>query len=147
MHELSIAHAVVSTVREALPGRTVLQVRLRIGVLAGVVPEALGFAWDIATTGTALAGSTLDIRREPLDGRCLDCDAASQHDRPPPLTCPQCGGRVLPVDAAAARLMEVESVEVDDEMPCGATDPGAGHDLGADVAGQQPAPAGQGRRG
>ena len=142
MHELSMAHAIVSTVAQALPGRTVLRVQLRVGVLAGVVPEALGFAWDIATSGTALAGSVLDIRREPLDGRCLDCDAASSHERPPPLACPACGGRVLPVDAAAARVLEVESVEVDDEMPSPASDPD-----GQDGVRSGPAPAGEGRRG
>jgi hydrogenase nickel incorporation protein HypA/HybF len=117
MHELSLAHAVVSTVSDALPGRTVLSVRLRIGVLSGVVPEALAFGWELATSGTALAGATLQVVREPLPGRCLDCDAESVHERPPPLTCPHCGGRVLPVDAAAARALEVESVEVDDEPP------------------------------
>jgi len=124
MHELSIAHAAVTTVEQALPGRTVLRVRLRVGVLAGVVPEALGFAWDVATAGTALAGSALDVVREPLAGRCLDCGAASDHDRPPPLACPDCGGRVLPTDVAAGRALEVESVEVDDETPAAAADPG-----------------------
>lgn len=115
MHELSIAHSVVSTVREALPDRRVLGVQLKVGVLAGVVPEALIFAWDIATSGTPLAGSELRIEREPLAGRCLDCDARSAHERPPPLACPECGGRVLPEDLAAARAMEVVSVEIDDE--------------------------------
>lgn len=115
MHELSIAHAVVRTVTDAVPGRTVLGVRLRVGLLAGVVPEALGFAWDVATAGTGLAGSALRVDRDPLVGRCLDCDAVAGHDRPPPLSCPACGGRALPVDAAAARALEVVSVEVDDD--------------------------------
>jgi hydrogenase nickel incorporation protein HypA/HybF len=123
VHELSIAHSVVSTVRHAVPERRVLAVRLRIGMLAGVVPEALGFGWELATAGTELAGSRLDVEREPLPGRCLDCDAPSDHHRPPPLACPACGGRVLPVDAAAARVMEVASVEVDDETPFLPTSP------------------------
>jgi hydrogenase nickel incorporation protein HypA/HybF len=152
MHELSIAQAVVSTVRDALPGRRVLSVKLRIGVLAGVVPQALGFAWDLATSGTSLAGSALMVEREPLPGRCLDCDALSSHDRPPPLTCPQCGGRVLPVDAAAGRVMEVASVEVDDdEAPSSATGTGLGsgnRDVGErpGAACGGPTRAGEGRR-
>jgi hydrogenase nickel incorporation protein HypA/HybF len=117
MHELSIAASIVSTVGEALPGRKVLAVQLRIGLLAGIVPEALDFAWDVVTCDTQLAGSALRVERPPLAGRCLDCDARSAHERPPPLACPECGGRVLPDDLSAARAMEVVSVEIDDEEP------------------------------
>lgn len=115
MHELSIAHAVVGTVADALPGRRVLRVQLRAGVLSGVVPEALAFAWDVATAGTSLAGSVLDVRRVALEGVCADCGATSSHAAPPPLRCPGCGGRVLPSDSAQARLLEVGEVEIDDE--------------------------------
>jgi hydrogenase nickel incorporation protein HypA/HybF len=125
MHELSVAHAVVATVTEALPGRTVLGVRLRIGVLAGTVPQALDFAWEIATAGTPLAGSALHLEREPVAVRCLDCAAGSDQDGPPPWRCPACGGRVLPLDATAGRAMEVVSVEVDDE-PAGTGEPRIG---------------------
>ncbi len=58
MHELSIAHAVVSTVLQALPESKprVTEVSLRIGRLSGVVPQALHFAYDVATADTPSGG-------------------------------------------------------------------------------------------
>ena len=121
MHELSIAHAIVGTVADAVPGRRVERVRLQVGMLAGVVPEALQFGWEVATGGTLLEGSVLEVERVPLDAVCLDCQVPSAHASPPPLTCPACGGRALPV--GDGRTMEVLSVDVSDDAaaPAGGT--------------------------
>jgi hydrogenase nickel incorporation protein HypA/HybF len=74
MHELSVAHAVVSTVVDALPSpdTRVLQVRLRIGELSGIVPQALEFAYDVAAQGTPLEDAALVIERSPI---VIDCPA------------------------------------------------------------------------
>jgi hydrogenase nickel incorporation protein HypB len=81
MHELSIAHAVVRTVSDALPDPQVrvTSVRLRIGVLSGVVPQALQFAYEVATDATPLAGSELLV-----------------DDLPAVINCPTCGHQELP---------------------------------------------------
>jgi hydrogenase nickel incorporation protein HypA/HybF len=75
MHELSVAHAVVSTVVEALPSpdTRVTQVRLRIGELSGIVPQALEFAYDVAAEGTPLADAALVIVRSPVVIACPTC--------------------------------------------------------------------------
>ncbi len=114
MHELSIAHAIVGTVEDAVPGRRVERVRLHVGLLAGVVPEALQFGWEVATSGTLLEGSVLDVDRIPLAAACLECQAPSTHTAPPPLVCPECGGRALPT--GDGREMEISSVDVADEV-------------------------------
>ena len=92
MHELSIAHAVVTTVTDALPDpqARVRSVLLRIGVLSGVVPQALHFAYDVATADTPLAGSTLLIEDLPVVINCPTCgrqELAGIRD----FTCPVCG--------------------------------------------------------
>ncbi len=115
MHELSIAQAVVGTVLDAVPGRRVERVRLAVGLLAGVVPQALTFAWDLAAAATPLEGSVLEVDRVPLEARCLECSAASSHTTAPPLTCPSCGGRALPT--GDGRELQVVSVDVADEVP------------------------------
>ena len=54
----------MDTVTESLaayPGARVLEVRLRVGALAGVVVESLEFCWGIAAEGTALEGSKLVV--------------------------------------------------------------------------------------
>lgn len=54
MHEMSIAMAVVTQVEEAARsgGATaVTSVRLQIGELVGVVPDALAFCFELACAG------------------------------------------------------------------------------------------------
>ena len=65
MHELAIAESVVSSVLERTGERPVSSVRLRVGRLAGVVPDALRFSFELATAGTPLAGAALEIVEEP----------------------------------------------------------------------------------
>lgn len=66
MHELSIASAVVEQVRRHAPaGTTVRQVRLRIGPLRAIDPEAMALAWRAATIGTPFDAS--DLRLDVLE--------------------------------------------------------------------------------
>ena len=61
MHELAITESVVDLVAERTSGRRVVAVHVRVGRLSGVVPDSMAFCFDLATAGTALAGSRLDI--------------------------------------------------------------------------------------
>ncbi len=74
MHELAIAESVVSSVLERTEGRQVSVVRLRVGKLAGVVPDALTFCFELATAGTPLEGASLEIEQEPGRAHCRSCD-------------------------------------------------------------------------
>lgn len=112
MHELSVAESVVRTVAQATAGRSVLSVRLTVGALSGVVPEALGFAWDVATTGTPLAGARLDVDVAPVRVRCRPCAVGADLPEPLPVRCPTCGGR--DVEVVGGRELEIVSAEVDD---------------------------------
>jgi hydrogenase nickel incorporation protein HypA/HybF len=73
MHELAIAENVVSSVLERTGGRTVSVVRLRIGRLSGVVPDALTFCFELATSGTPLESATLEIDQAEARGHCRTC--------------------------------------------------------------------------
>src|SRR5690242_2586488 len=61
LHELSIAQSVVDAVCERAAGRSVHSVRLRVGALTAVVPEAMQFCFDLAVEGTVAEGARLDI--------------------------------------------------------------------------------------
>ncbi len=115
MHELSIATSVVRTVAEVSGGRAVLAVRLRVGVLSGVAPQALGFAWDLAVAGTTLVGSRLDVDLAPVRVECRACGERSDLPEPLPMRCPRCAARE--VDVVGGQELEVVSAEVDDEAP------------------------------
>ena len=73
MHELAIAESVVSSVLERTEGMQVSVVRLRVGKLAGVVPDSLSFCFELATSGTPLAGASLEIEEQPGTAHCRSC--------------------------------------------------------------------------
>jgi hydrogenase nickel incorporation protein HypA/HybF len=95
MHEMSIALAVVGQVEEAARargGEAVESVALRVGELAGVVPDALQFSFGLACEGTVLAGARLMTEHVPGRARCGPCDGAEwPTGMPPELCCPDCG--------------------------------------------------------
>ena len=122
MHELSVAHAVVSTVLSAVPedSTRIRAVRIRVGDLSGVVPAALEFAYEVAVQGTRLADAVLLVERAPVVIRCPECGdqlLADVHS----FVCPGClrpCGQVV-----SGKEIEVLDVTLDDaEQLVGATD-------------------------
>ncbi len=108
MHELSIAESVVEAVLERTADRHVTTVRLQVGRLCGVVPDALMFCFDLATLGTALEGALLQIDSPIGRARCRDCNSDFALDDLI-LLC-DCGS--ADVEVTAGRELQVMSVEV-----------------------------------
>ncbi|MFD5778540.1 hydrogenase maturation nickel metallochaperone HypA [Streptomyces sp. NPDC058220] len=129
MHELSIATAVVAQVEEAVRtngGGRVTSLRLRIGELAGVVPEALRFSFGLASEGTVLAGARLDVDTVPGRARCAGCGRESDVGMPPLLWCDACA---RPLDELlSGRELEIAEVVLAD--PSDAARPVNGDDRG-----------------
>jgi hydrogenase nickel incorporation protein HypA/HybF len=73
MHELSITRSVVAIVAEHAAGRKVTRVRLEIGALSAVMPDAVRFCFGICAADTPLAGAALEIDEIPGLGTCEDC--------------------------------------------------------------------------
>ncbi|MBA2558429.1 MAG: hydrogenase maturation nickel metallochaperone HypA [Propionibacteriales bacterium] len=107
MHELAIAESVVSTVLERAGGRVTF-VRLRVGCLSGVVPDALMFCFELAAAGTTLEGAALEIEEQAGRARCRDCDSDFAM-RDAFLLC-DCGS--ADVELLSGRELQVTSVEV-----------------------------------
>ena len=108
MHELSIAQSVVDAVCERAAGRSVHSVRLRVGALTAVVPDAMRFCFDLAVEGTVAEGARLDIEHRPGSARCRGCGAdVDLVDLI--LLCP-CGSADLEV--TAGRELQIVSMEV-----------------------------------
>lgn len=118
MHELSIAYSLVEMASRAAEDAGVTRVeavRLRLGALAGVVKEALLFSYDVATEGTILAGSRLEIEEVPVALYCPACDAISTLETIQLFCCPRCG--TPSGDIRQGRELELISLEVPDEQP------------------------------
>ena len=73
MHELAVIQSIVEACSDRAGDTRVLRVTLEIGTLACVTPDALHFCYAIASEGTSLEGSELEILRIPARSRCLDC--------------------------------------------------------------------------
>ena len=116
MHELSVAHAIVNTVVTALPespeprGR-ITSVRVAVGALSGVVPQALEFAYDVAAEGTPLADAALRIERMPV---VIDCPACGHQELSgtTDFHCPSCGE--LCGNVVGGKELQVLDVTFDD---------------------------------
>lgn len=120
MHEMSIAMAVVGQVEEAAEAggaRAVTSVRLQIGELAGVVPDALAFCFELACAGTLLEGA--ELVTEPLAARaqCRSCTGDWAVGIPPRLVCPRCG-QATEVELLTGRELQILSVCWEDGPAC-----------------------------
>lgn len=114
MHELSIAVSLVEAACEKLVelgGEVRVDVlHVRLGLLSGVVREALEFSFELAAAGTAIDGARLTIEEVPVTVRCPSCDeprrlASIQHFR-----CPVCGTPTPEV--VGGRELELTALEV-----------------------------------
>lgn len=112
MHELSIIEQVLELALEQAKKQGAIrihQLNMRIGEISGVVPEALQFAFDVATEGTAAAGARLDVETIPAICYCNNCKIQFQ-----PVNifyeCPQCGQ--LSADLRQGREIELSSLEI-----------------------------------
>lgn len=108
MHELSITQSVVDAVSEHAAGAQVCSVRLRVGKLSGIVPDAVRFCFELVTDGTALAGAELVIDEPVGAGHCrgCGCDIALTDLI---LLC-SCGS--ADVEVTSGRELSVQSIEL-----------------------------------
>jgi len=99
MHEMSI----VASLFEILEAKArenqatkIVGVRLKVGKLAGVVPEFLETAFDSYKQDTIAAEARLEIEEVPLKLRCRAC-AAEIVKEDYSLLCPACGSTDLEI--------------------------------------------------
>ena len=112
MHELAIMESTLdlALAQARQNGATRIRaVRLRIGTLSGVVPDALQFAFEALAPGTLAEGAQLTIESVPARFWCAACDREFASDLF--AQCPDCGG--LSGDLRAGRELELTSLEID----------------------------------
>jgi hydrogenase nickel incorporation protein HypA/HybF len=108
MHEMALTQSVVEAVCEHAAGRRVHSVKVEVGALCAVVPDAMTFCWELAAQGTVLDGSRLDIAVRPATARCRKCDA--RFELPDPILLCRCGS--ADVEVVEGRDLRILSMEV-----------------------------------
>lgn len=110
MHEMSLAEGVLRIVEDAAKThgfQRVAAVRLEIGRLSAVEPEALRFCFDAVVKGSVAEGAALEIEEVPGIGWCLPCSksvpVAALYD-----PCPECGSyQVQPTGGTEMRVKDL----------------------------------------
>lgn len=112
VHELSIAEHALAIIEEAAQreGFTrVHRVRVEVGRLSHVQPEALRFAFDTVCAGTCADGAVLEILEAPGEGECPRCLVRLPMDVEP-AWCPSCDGS--PLRVVGGTRMAVRDLDV-----------------------------------
>jgi hydrogenase nickel incorporation protein HypA/HybF len=114
MHELSIAHSILSIAEKAIPANNdsvVSGIGLQIGELSGIEIDALEFAFSIIKRDTLFNNAELDIQLVKGEAECLDCKAIfpiSNYGT----SCPQCQSYSMQI--LKGKEMKVLNITVDD---------------------------------
>lgn len=107
MHELSVTQSVVDAIVDKMGDVPVRRVRLAVGTLSGIVPEAMEFCFELVTAGTPLQGAELEFERPGGSGTCRTCGLGFETDEVMPL-CPCGSADVAVTGGTELRIREVE---------------------------------------
>ncbi|HJZ39871.1 MAG TPA: hydrogenase maturation nickel metallochaperone HypA [Bacteroidales bacterium] len=112
MHEFSIIQSIVAIAAESASqhhAEHVSVVEIEVGQAAGVVTEALEFAWEAARKGTVLDNASLVIKHIPLRVACGNCHIPYQpveiYD-----PCPGCGD--INPEIISGKELRVVAIEI-----------------------------------
>jgi hydrogenase nickel incorporation protein HypA/HybF len=111
MHEMALTQNILEILRDAALSHgfsRVTTVRLEIGALSGVEPEAMHFCFDVITKNTLAEGAILEIIRTCGTGQCLQCgqtvEVSTRFE-----ACSCCGGYAIQItDGDTLRVNNLE---------------------------------------
>ena len=110
MHELGLCAAIVDKVAERAGERPVAKLRIHVGRLLHVHPEAFDQSFAIAAMGTVADGAVAELVMLPVQARCPDAGCGAEWEcEELPLACPTCGA-VDPKIVGGDELL-LESIE------------------------------------
>jgi len=94
MHELALTQSILDislTEAAKYQAKRVVEIRIKAGALAGVLPALIQEYFHIISAGTVAEQARLVIEKIPAAVSCLDCGAEREAERFI-FTCPACGG-------------------------------------------------------
>ena len=115
MHELGIAQSILEIVRQAVPEtqRTCVRtIRVRTGLLSGVVPDSLEFCFGAILSDSDMPQAGLRVEQIPATLRCRRCNSSFETDDFE-FVCRSCGGSDL--ELVSGKELEVVDIELAEE--------------------------------
>jgi hydrogenase nickel incorporation protein HypA/HybF len=114
MHEMGIVQSIMEILEQQVQAhnaKKVVAVNLEFGALAGVLPEAIEFAFEILSKDTVAEGAILGITVIPIKIHCFECGKDSVLEVFDPF-CPFCSSATVAI--IQGREMRISSLEVED---------------------------------
>lgn len=108
MHELGLCEAIVGAVEKRAGEREVARVRVQVGRLHHVHPEAFEQSFAIAAMGGVAGGARAELVLLPVRSRCGACGATAEGDEIP-LACATCGS--VDIELTGGNELLLESIE------------------------------------
>lgn len=94
MHELAVTENIIRICCDEVKRHNVqrvLEVRLEIGELKGLVPNCIQYYFDIASKGTPAEGAKIIINKIPITMKCKKCGNEKEVTPCINYTCENCG--------------------------------------------------------
>ena len=113
MHELAITEGIMeAAIPEAKKAgaKKILEIRLKIGELSGVLPECIEEYFKIVSKGTIAEGAKITSTNIPVGIECPDCGFSGDIDRRK-IICPKCSS--INFKVVRGREYFVDSLEVE----------------------------------
>jgi len=108
MHELGLCTSIVDAIERRAGDRPVAHVRVRVGRLHHVHPEAFDQSFTVAAMGTVAEDAAAELVLLPVRARCGSCRATWEGDDLP-LACPACGS--VDIELVGGDELVLESIE------------------------------------
>ena len=108
MHELGLCEAIVGAIEKRAGERPVARVRVRVGRLHHVHPEAFEQSFAVAAMGSVAHEAEADLVLLPVRSACGGC-AREFESEELTLACPHCGG--VEIEVTGGDELVLESIE------------------------------------
>ena len=108
MHELGLCEAIVGAVEKRAGEREVTRVRVRVGRLHHVHPEAFEQSFLMAAAGGVASDAEAELVLLPVRARCGSCGSEVEAEEIP-LGCTTCGG--IDMELTGGDELVLESIE------------------------------------
>jgi hydrogenase nickel incorporation protein HypA/HybF len=113
MHEMSIAQSLIDVLRDEMlkhDAKTLRSVRLNLGQMTAIVPDALSFCFQVITDGTEMEGARLIMETIPLMGYCSECEEEFEI-KDYAFVCPSCDS--TKINTIGGQDLSIVEIEVD----------------------------------
>ncbi|HET9602186.1 MAG TPA: hydrogenase maturation nickel metallochaperone HypA [Acidimicrobiales bacterium] len=105
MHELGLCASIVDAIEQRAGDRAVARVRVRVGRLHHVHPEAFEQSFAVAAMGSVAEDAQAELVLLPVAVRCTSCGATTEGDELPS-ACTSCSGVDLEVTGGDELVLE-----------------------------------------